>query len=325
MEPILNNARNVFDLEIAELTSIRNSLDENFEKMVYRCKETLDNGGKIVISGIGKSGHIGCKISATLASTGSPAIFLHPVEAMHGDLGILQKTDILIAISYSGETDELLLILPSAKRLEIPIVAFTGNTTSRLAKWADIVVSTKVDKEACPFNLAPTSSTTVQLVMGDALAMALLDIRGFTKEDFGRLHPGGAIGRAVTLKVVDIMRTSDSHRLVMVDPHMTVKDTILEMTKAKSGSAIIIDEQGKLLGIFTDGDLRRHFGDRNILDNEISLYMTPKPVTICAEQLAVDALKLIEKRKVDDIVAVDKNGVVLGLVDSQDLPSFKLL
>lgn len=325
MNSILDNARHVFDMEIAELKSIRNSLDENFEKVVCKCKESLDSGGKIVVSGIGKSGHIGYKICSTLASTGSHATFLHPVEAMHGDLGILQKKDILLAISYSGETDELLMILPSAKRLEIPIVAITGNENSRLAKWANIVLLTRVEKEACPFNLAPTCSTTVQLVVGDALAMALLDIRGFTKEDFGRLHPGGAIGRAVTLRVSDIMRTSDSHRLVKVPAQTTIKDTILEMTRLKSGSAIIVDEKGRLLGIFTDGDLRRHFGDITLLDKPIEMYMTPRPVTIYGDQLAVDALKLIEKRKVDDIVVIDRNELVLGLVDSQDLPSFKLL
>lgn len=325
MKSILDNARNVFDLEIAELSATRNILNENFEKVVHKCKESLDSGGKIVVSGIGKSGHIGYKICSTLASTGSHATFLHPVEAMHGDLGILQKNDILLAISYSGETDELLMILPSAKRLEIPIVALTGNENSRLAKWADIVIATPVEKEACPFNLAPTCSTTVQLVVGDALAMALLDVRGFTKEDFGRLHPGGAIGRAVTLRVSDIMRSSESQRLVTVGPKTTVKDTILEMTKAKSGSAIIIDNNHKLLGIFTDGDLRRHFNDRNILDKSISDYMTAKPATLHADQLAVEALRLIEKRKVDDIVVIDRNEVVLGLVDSQDLPSFKLL
>ncbi len=325
MKSILDKARNVFDLEISELTSIRNSLNGNFEKVVHKCKESLDNGGKIVVSGIGKSGHIGYKICSTLASTGSHSTFLHPVEAMHGDLGILQKNDILLALSYSGETDELLMILPSAKRLEIPIVAITGNESSRLAKWADIVIATPVEKEACPFNLAPTCSTTVQLVVGDALAMALMNVRGFTKEDYGRLHPGGAIGRSVTLKVSDIMRTSESHRLVKVPPQATIKDTILEMTRLKSGSAIIVDEKERLLGIFTDGDLRRHFGDITLLDKPIEKYMTINPVTVYSDQLAVDALKLIEKRKVDDIVVIDRNEVVLGLVDSQDLPSFKLL
>ena len=210
MKSILEKAKNVFDLEINELVSIKEKLDSNFEAMAKKCKESLDKGGKIVISGIGKSGHIGYKITSTLASTGSHATFMHPVEAMHGDLGILQKNDILIAISYSGETEELLLILPSAKRLDVPIVAFTGNINSRLAKWADIVVPMTIEKEACPFNLAPTSSTTVQLVMGDALAMVLLEMRGFTKEDYGRLHPGGAIGKAISLKVTDIMRSDET-------------------------------------------------------------------------------------------------------------------
>lgn len=325
MKSILEKARNVFDLEINELISTKEKLDSNFESMVIKCKETLDKGGKIVISGIGKSGHIGYKITSTLASTGSHATFMHPVEAMHGDLGILQKNDILIAISYSGETEELLLILPSAKRLDIPIVAFTGSISSRLAKWADIVIPMPIEKEACPFNLAPTSSTTVQLVMGDALAMVLLEMRGFTKEDFGRLHPGGAIGRALTLKLTDIMRSDETHRLVKVFPEMTIKDTIIEMTKAHSGSAIVVDKEQKLLGIFTDGDLRRHFNDSSLLEKPVEKYMTKKPVTVYYDQMAVDALKAIEKSKIDDVIVVDRENRVMGIVDSQDLPGFKLM
>ena len=320
MKSILEKAKNVFDLEINELISAKKKLDSNFETLVIKCKETLDKGGKIVISGIGKSGHIGYKISSTLASTGSHATFMHPVEAMHGDLGILQKNDILIAISYSGETEELLLVLPSAKRLDIPIVAFTGNVNSKLAKWADIVVPMAIEKEACPFNLAPTSSTTVQLVMGDALAMVLLEMRGFTKEDFGRLHPGGAIGRALTLKLTDIMRSDATHKLVKVLPEMTIKDTIIEMTKAHSGSAMVVDKDQTLLGIFTDGDLRRHFDDNLLLEKPVGKYMTKNPVTIYGDQMAVDALKSIEKHKIDDVVVVDRNNKVIGVVDSQDLP-----
>lgn len=325
MKSILEKARNVFDLEINELISAKRRLDSNFEILVTKCKEALDKGGKIVISGIGKSGHIGYKMSSTLASTGSHATFMHPVEAMHGDLGILQKNDILIAISYSGETEELLLILPSAKRLDIPIVAFTGNVNSKLARWADIVVPMAIEKEACPFNLAPTSSTTVQLVMGDALAMVLLEMRGFTKEDFGRLHPGGAIGRALTLKLTDIMRSDETHKLVKVSPATTIKDTIIEMTKAHCGSAMVIDNNQKLLGIFTDGDLRRHFDDNSLLEKPVEKYMTKNPVTIYGDQMAVDALKAIEKHKIDDVIVVDRNNKVLGVVDSQDLPGFKLM
>lgn len=325
MKVILEKAKKVFDLEINELALARERLDRNFEILVISCKEALDKGGKIVISGIGKSGHIGYKISSTLASTGSHATFMHPVEAMHGDLGILQRNDILIAISYSGETEELLLILPSAKRLDIPIVAFTGNVNSKLAKWADIVINMPIEKEACPFNLAPTSSTTVQLVMGDALAMVLLEMRGFTKEDYGRLHPSGAIGRTLTLKLTDIMRSDETHKLVKVPPEMTIKDTIIEMTKAHSGSAIVIDKDQTLLGIFTDGDLRRHFEDNSLLEKPVEKYMTRKPIKIYSDQMAVDALKAIEKHKIDDVIVVDRNNKVLGVVDSQDLPGFKLV
>ncbi|HBM17166.1 MAG TPA: KpsF/GutQ family sugar-phosphate isomerase [Lentisphaeria bacterium] len=325
MGTIAEKAKRVFDIEISELTSYRDRIDENFEKMVFVCRSILDNGGKIIVSGIGKSGIIGNKISATLTSTGSRSFFLHPVEAMHGNLGLLRDNDILIALSYSGETDELLTILPFAKRLKIPVIALTGISESKLAKWADIVINTKIDKEACPFNLAPTSSTTLQLVLGDALAMALLEIRGFTKEDFGKLHPSGAIGRTMTLSVSDIMRSRNSHKLVTVTQELLVKETILKMTKAKTGSAVIIDDNGLLLGIFTDGDLRRHFDEENMLNNPVKNYMTRNPSTIHSDQLAVDVLNVIEKNKVDDIVVVDRQGIVVGLVDSQDLPSFKLL
>ncbi len=326
MNKILEKAANTIELEILGLNKLKTMLNNNFIELVESCREALDEGGKIVITGIGKSGHIGHKISATLASTGSPSAFLHPVEAMHGDLGIIQKNDILIAISYSGETEEVISILPAARRLGIKIGAITGNVNSKLAKWADIVVSVKVEKEACPFNLAPTTSTTAQLVMGDALAMVLLDIRGFTKEDFGRLHPGGAIGRAITLKVADIMRSEDSHRLVKVHTNTSIKNTILAMTEAKSGSAIITDVEGKLIGIFTDGDFRRYSNsDPDILTKHVEKYMTKNPVSVKSSDMAVTVLNIIEKRHVDDIIVIDDNNKVVGIVDSQDLPGFKLM
>lgn len=326
MNKILEKAVNTIELEILGLNKLKTMLNSNFIDLVESCREALDEGGKIVITGIGKSGHIGHKISATLASTGSPSAFLHPVEAMHGDLGIIQKNDILIAISYSGETEEVISILPAARRLGIKIGAITGNVNSKLAKWADIVVSVKVEKEACPFNLAPTTSTTAQLVMGDALAMVLLDIRGFTKEDFGRLHPGGAIGRAITLKVADIMRSEDSHRLVKVRKHTSIKDTILAMTEAKSGSAIITDSEEKLIGIFTDGDFRKYSNnDPNILTKQVEEYMTKTPISVNSSDMAVTVLNIIEKRHVDDIIVIDDNNKVVGIVDSQDLPGFKLM
>ena len=325
MIDILKKAREIIDLEIAGLNNVKNILDNNFEKLVNTTRGILNKGGKIVVSGIGKSGHIGYKMAATLASTGSPATFLHPVEAMHGDLGILQKNDILITLSYSGETEELLTILPSAKRLGVPIVAITGSSNSKLANWADIVIAIPVGKEACPFNLAPTTSTTAQLVVGDALAMVLLEVRGFTKEDYGRLHPGGAIGRSVTLKVTDIMRDLNSNRIVKTLPNVLVKETILAMTKTKSGCAIVVDEENELLGIFTDGDFRRHANDLSILEKPVGQFMTKNPISVNSSQMAVEVLKLIEEKRIDDIIIVDDDNKVQGIVDSQDLPGLKLM
>lgn len=323
-ESMLDIAREVLDIEIEGLCDLRKWLGEDFEKLVNKCIEILDNGGKIVISGVGKSGHVGHKIAATLASTGAPAVFMHPVEAMHGDMGILQKNDILLAISYSGESDEIVSILPSAKRLDIPVAAITGVTDSRLARWSDIVVPMPIRREACPFNLAPTTSTTVLIALGDALAITLLKLRGFSKEDYGRLHPGGAIGKAITLKVSDVMRTGD--RLVLVSPNTTVKETLLQMTKSRSGSAIVISPDSKLLGIFTDGDFRRHVdGDMKILEKSVSAVMTPNPTAVRKDDLAVEILKLIEKRHIDDIIVLDTDNTVVGLVDVQDLPGLKLL
>jgi arabinose-5-phosphate isomerase len=325
MSYILDKAKSIIDLELEGIRCIREQLGNGFEQLVDACKTTLDKGGKIVVSGIGKSGHIGHKIAATLASTGSPAMFLHPVEAMHGDLGVLQKNDILLALSYSGETDELLPLLPSAKRLDIPIAAITGNPNSNLAKWSNIVILMSIDKEACPFNLAPTTSTTALLIIGDALAMVLLDIRGFTMNDFGRLHPGGAIGRSVTLKVTDIMRSDFDNRLVKVTSDTTVKDTILDMTQKRSGCAVVVDNQEKLLGIFTDGDFRRNACDLSILSHPVKKFMGKNPVSVFSDQMAVNVLKLVESKKVDDVVVIDRDNKVVGIVDAQDLPGLKLM
>ncbi len=324
MNNILEKAKKVFDIEVEGLLQVKEQLGDEFIKLVEICIKTLDNGGKIVLSGVGKSGHIGKKIAATLASTGSPAVFMHPVEALHGDLGILQKDDMLIALSYSGETDELLSILPAAKRLGIPIAAITGFADSGLNRHSDITVEMKVSKEACPFNLAPTTTAVALLALGDALAIVLLDVRKFTKEDYGRLHPGGAIGKAVTLRIRDIMRTGE--RLALVKPDETVKECLFQMTKARSGSAIVADADNRLLGIFTDGDFRRHAEENiNVLEQKVKDVMTANPASINAEQLAVEALKLIQTRKIDDIIALDDDGKVAGLVDIQDLPGLKLM
>jgi arabinose-5-phosphate isomerase len=324
MDNIIRKAREVLDIEIKGLESVRDKLDVEFVSLVNTCIKILDGGGKIVLSGVGKSGHIGHKIAATLASTGAPAVFMHPVEAMHGDLGILQENDILIALSYSGETEELLAILPSAKRLDIPIASITGDANSKLAQWSDIVISMTVPQEACPFNLAPTTTTTALLAVGDALAMTLLEMRGFTREDYGHRHPGGSIGRAVTLRVSDIMRTGE--RLAMVSPDASVKDTLLKMTESRSGSSVVVDKAGRLLGIFTDGDFRRHVeNDLAILNKPVSSVMTKNPTFVKSTDLAVEVLKILEKKHIDDIIAVDADGKVAGVVDIQDLPGLKIM
>jgi arabinose-5-phosphate isomerase len=324
MSRIIKKAREVFDIEIEGLKTVRDNLGGGFEQLIAKCSETLDRGGKLVLTGIGKSGYIGKKIAATLSSTGSPSVFMHPVEALHGDLGMMQKNDILIALSYSGETEELLAILNPAKRLGLEIVAITGSHSSSLAGLSSLVVEMAVPQEACPFNLAPTTTTTALLALGDALALVLLDVRGFTKEDYGRLHPGGAIGRSVTMLVGDIMRRGE--RLALVSPDSTVKETLIRMTQARCGSAIVVDAENSLLGIFTDGDFRRHAEkDIAILNQKVSAVMTANPVTVCADALAVEALKVVEDRKINSIIVTCKNGKVVGFIDVQDLPGLKLM
>jgi arabinose-5-phosphate isomerase len=324
MKDIIKKAAEVLDIEIEGLKFLRDNLGDSFSELVLACEQTLDNGGKLVVAGIGKSGHIGQKISATLASTGSTSVFMHPVEAMHGDLGILRDKDMLISLSYSGETEELLSVLPAAKRLGVKIAAVTGIKDSRLTKWSDLSVIMNVPREACPFNLAPTTTTTALLALGDALAMVLLMRRGFSKNDYGRLHPGGAIGKAVTLTVADVMRTGE--RFVAVSSDLSVKDTLLRMTGARSGSAVIVDENNNLTGIFTDGDFRRHIEDNlNILNEPVSKFMTSDPASVFVDALAVEILKILEEKHIDDIVVVDDKGKPVGIVDIQDLPGLKLM
>jgi arabinose-5-phosphate isomerase len=324
MSDVIKKAQEVFDIEIEALRYLRDNLNGEFTALVDECVRALDAGGKLVLAGIGKSGHIGQKMAATLASTGSTAVFMHPVEAMHGDLGILSSEDLLLTLSYSGETEELLTVLPAAKRLNVRIAAITASQDSSLAKWSDLTLAMPIPREACPFNLAPTATTTALLALGDALAMTLLELRGFSKNDYGRLHPGGAIGKAVTTKVSDIMR--DISRIAKIAPEATVKDTLLAMTGARCGSAAIVNSEGGLLGIFTDGDLRRHMNeDPNILDKPVSELMTSNPTTVRMDDMAVEVLKIIEKKHIDDIIVLDADGLVSGLVDVQDLPGLKLM
>ncbi len=323
-EKILKRAAEVLDVEISGLREVRESLDGGFTDLVSGCVKILDAGGKIVLSGVGKSGHIGRKIAATLSSVGSTAVFMHPVEAMHGDLGVLKAEDILITLSYSGETEELLAILPAARRMTVPIAAITGPGDSPLSGLSDIVVQMPVSREACPFNLAPTSTTTAMLALGDALAMVLLDLRSFTKDDYGKLHPAGAIGRTMTLRIKDIMRKGD--RIAVVGRGTSVKDTLISMTRARCGSAAVTDSRDRILGIFTDGDFRRYAeNDMGILDRKVSDVMTENPSTLNEDDLAVDALRMIEKKHIDDIIVTNSRSRVVGLVDIQDLPGLKLM
>ncbi len=320
----LAKAREVFDIELAALKAVRALLDKAFDHAVETIVETLKQRGKIVIVGIGKSGNIGQKIAATLTSTGSTAVILNSVDALHGDVGIINDGDVILALSYSGESEELLNLLPALKRFSIKIISLTGSLKSALARHSDVALNVKVPKEACPFNLAPTSSTTAMLVMGDALAMAVLQARGFKQKDFAKYHPSGAIGRAMLLKVGNIMRTGD--RNAVAAENLTVKEALLVMTRAKSGSLAVVNARGKLMGVFTDGDFRRHMaGDENLLSVPLKRVMTPRPVCISENALAVEALKIFNERNIDDLIVVNAKQEPVGLVDSQDLPKLKIM
>ena len=324
MSRILDCARQVIDVEIEGLHQLREELDSSFETAVSACLETVSSGGKLILTGIGKSGYIAKKIAATLSSVGSPAVFLHPVEALHGDLGIMQKHDLMLAVSYSGETEELTGVIAPAKRLGIRIIAITGNAQSSLAALCDHTLPMPIPREACPFNLAPTTSTTALLALGDALAMALLQEQGFTKENYGRLHPGGAIGRAVTMRAVDVMRGAD--RSAIVSPETTVDDVLLAMTEARCGAAIVADEDRRLLGIFTDGDFRRWAKrDIGVLSRRIGDVMTRNPAYVHTQDLAVEVLKVVEDRHINGVIVLDAGERVAGLIDVQDLPGLKLM
>jgi len=320
----LAKARNIFDLEIAELQKLRDRLDASFAGAVELFQSAVEQGKKIVIVGVGKSGHIGEKLAATLTSTGSPAVVLNALNSLHGDLGIVQDGDVILALSYSGETEELNNLVPALLRFDVKIVAMTGNSRSFLAQHAAVHLDVHVDQEACPLQLAPTSSTTSMLVLGDALAMVLLEARGFSREDFAKFHPGGRLGRALLLKVRQIMRGPE--QLALLHPGARVRDAIHAMARARSGCAIVVEESGQLAGVFTHGDFGRQFDkDAALLDKEVALFMTRHPVTIGAERLAVEVLHVLESHRIDDLVVLDENGAPVGLVDTQDLARFRLL
>ena len=318
----LKRAREVFNVELAAVKAVKGRLNATFNRAVELITYALSKRNKLVVVGVGKSGNIGRKIAATFTSTGAPAVLLDSVDALHGDLGILNDGDIVLALSYSGETDELIDLLPAMKRFSVRVVAITSAPKSTLGQHADVVLNVKVPKEACPFNMAPTASTTASLVMGDALAMAVLDTRGFKKSDFAQRHPSGAIGRALLLRVADIMRSGS--RNPIAHQTMPVRDALLIMGEAKSGSVSVVNKSGKLAGVFTDGDLRRHLAkDDAVLDQPLAKVMTRRPTTIREDALAADAIRIFNERSIDDLIVVNTRREPVGLVDSQDLPKLK--
>lgn len=312
---LIEKAKKVLRIEIDALKSLISRVDNNFVKaveLIYNCK------GRAVVTGVGKGGIIGQKFSATLSSTGTPSLWLHSTEAIHGDLGRIKKEDVVIFFSYSGQTDEIAKLLPLIKKIGSKIISFTGNNKSTLAKYSDIVLDVKVKKEACPWDMVPTASTTAMLAMSDALAVSLIERRGFCKEDFAMLHPGGMLGKKLLLKVEDIMRKDFANPIV--SQKALVKDVLIKITKARAGAASIVNEKKELIGIFTDGDLRRHFDSKdNLANKRVSEVMTKNPITLDKDKLAVTALAILRDKKIDEVPVVDKNNHPIGMLDVQDL------
>ncbi|MDO3382858.1 KpsF/GutQ family sugar-phosphate isomerase [Gilvimarinus algae] len=308
------SARRTIELESRAVATLAERIDGAF---THACERILECKGRVIVSGMGKSGHMGKKIAATLASTGTPAFFMHPGEASHGDLGMLTRDDLLIPISYSGNSAELITLLPLIKRMGVAMIAMTGDPNSTLAKTADVHLSIAVEREACPLALAPTSSATVTTVLGDALAIALLEARGFTAEDFAFSHPGGALGRRLLLKVEDVMHTGAE--LPVVSPSDSLSHALLVMS-SKGFGMTTVQEGGRLLGVFTDGDLRRSIDrDVDIRTAHIRDVMTPAPKTIQQDTLAAEALKIMEDRKITALVVESDNGAVVGVLHMHDL------
>jgi len=317
----LQLARETLDIEAQALMGLKSRLDHRFSQAVQMM---LNVKGRVVVTGMGKSGHIGSKIAATLASTGTPAMFVHPGEASHGDLGMIKAVDIVLAISNSGESDELVSILPVLKRQGVPLIAMTGGMNSALAKHADVVLDSSVDKEACPLNLAPTASTTAQLALGDALAVALLDARGFKAEDFARSHPGGSLGRRLLTHVEDVMRKGDQVPHVLADASFT--ELMREMSQKGLGASAIVDEHLKILGVFTDGDLRRLIEkgvDLRALHAKEVMHVNPR--TVLHDALAVEAAELMEQFQITSVLVVNESGALCGALNSNDLMRAKVI
>lgn len=317
-------ARRVIRLEIEELERLHQRIGEAFTQAIHLLHTCLSARGKIIVCGVGKSGNIGRKLAATLNSTGATTVCLDVGDALHGDLGVIDPGDLAILLSYSGETSELIDLLPHLKRQGLPLIGITGVATSTLARQADCVLDVAVTQEACPLNLAPTASTTTMLVLCDALAMVLLEARGFRQEDFALLHPGGSLGRALLTRVSDVMRQGD--QLALITPETTVQEALHAMTLARAGAAIVQHGDGSLAGVFTHGDFVRAFqADHAIAAHPVSRYMTPRPVSIQADKLAAEVLSTLQTARVDDIVVIDAAGRPVGLVDTQDLTRLRLV
>ena len=314
-ERVLGRARNVLDIEAGAIGALGPRLGAEF---VEACRLLLVCDGRVVVSGMGKSGHIGGKIAATLASTGTPAFFLHPAEASHGDVGMITARDVVLAISNSGETDELVTILPIIKRLDVPLIALTGRADSTLGRAAAVCLDVSVPLEACPLNLAPTASTTATLAMGDALAVAVLEARGFTQEDFARSHPGGSLGRRLLLHVEDVMRTGDD--LPMVAPETLLRDGLLEMSRKGLGMTTVIGDDGRVIGVFTDGDLRRALdGQSDLRTTRMADVMTAGPKVARPRMLAAEAVHIMETYRITALPVVDDAGRLVGALNVHDL------
>ena len=314
-DELLALAANVLDIEARAVDALKSRLNEDF---IAACQLCMDTPGRIVVTGMGKSGHVSNKIAATLASTGTPAFFMHPAEASHGDLGMITSQDLLLAISYSGETAEVVTILPIVKRMGARMIAMTGKPQSTMAQAADIHLDISVEEEACPLKLAPTASTTATLAMGDALAVALLEKRGFTAEDFARSHPSGSLGKRLLLRVADVMRTGD--RVPSVSSDVTLRDALLEMTDKGLGMTAIVDDDNAIMGIYTDGDLRRTLDKgADIRTTTIREVMHANCTTTSADVLAAEALHLLEENKITSLLVADDNNRLVGALNIHDL------
>lgn len=314
-EELIALAREVLDIESQAVDQLRAQLDEEFANA---CRLIMSITGRVVVTGMGKSGHISSKIAATLASTGTPAFFMHPAEASHGDLGMITRDDLLLAVSYSGETVEVITILPLVRRMGASLVSMTGNPNSTLAQAADAHINVGVSVEACPLNLAPTASTTATLAMGDALAVALLKNRGFTAEDFARSHPSGSLGKRLLLRVSDVMRSGE--RMPAVSPDVKLRDGLMEMTQKGLGMTAIVDVGGLILGIFTDGDLRRALDSgADVHTTTMAEVMHTNCLTIAADVLAAEAMHVLEENKITSLLVADDDNGLVGALNIHDL------